>query len=349
MERLDRGIPEEEFDAYIEKFLAEKTFYFLPTTLDHLYKGGRIGRASHLMGTLLNIKPVLSIDEGVIDVYKKVRGLRQALEVMRDGMLERTAAGLHRLRQPVARPQPAGARATAGAARRASRTAISQIRLTSIVGPVIGTYVGPGRRSPLLHPGMSGAARGGLHYPFGSRLAARSTRVAAAWPPTSKRRPRPGRLDRPVAESARRGQDHRAAGCAGLGIETVGDLLLHLPFRHEPPSRLAERGGLWRRGGGDPAGAACCRAPSGRRPGGGSRCWRPWSRDDSGSVVAVWYNQAYLEPAFRERPEVLLQGRAGAAARRVHSSWSSGTRSWARRRRAATSWGWCPSTRAPPT
>ena len=75
MERLDRGTPEEEFEAYIARFLAEKTFYFLPTTLDYLYKGGRIGRASHLVGTLLNIKPVLSIDEGVIDVYKKVRGL----------------------------------------------------------------------------------------------------------------------------------------------------------------------------------------------------------------------------------------------------------------------------------
>ncbi len=30
--------------------------------------------------------------------------------------------------------------------------------------------------------------------------------------------------------------------------------------------------------------------------------------DESGSVVALWYNQSYLEPAFRERPEVLLKG-----------------------------------------
>ena len=51
VERLDRGIPEEEFEAYISKFVAGKTFYFLPTTLDYLFKGGRIGRASHLMGT----------------------------------------------------------------------------------------------------------------------------------------------------------------------------------------------------------------------------------------------------------------------------------------------------------
>ena len=143
VERLDRGTVEEEFDAYISKFVAEKTFYFLPTTLDQLWKGGRIGRASHLVGTLLNIKPVLSIDGGVIDVYRKVRGVRQALEVMRDGMLERTRPGLityvglsHALNQPVLEQL------------RQMVEDVSdrdiQIRLTSVVGSVIGTYVGPG-------------------------------------------------------------------------------------------------------------------------------------------------------------------------------------------------------------
>ena len=143
MERLDRGTPEEEFEAYIAKFLAEKGFYFLPTTLDYLFKGGRIGRASHLVGTILNIKPVLSIDGGVIDVFKKVRGVPQALEVMRDGVLEHTRPG-----RPVyaslshAYNEPAMLRL---------RDLLEQvddreIRLmpVSIVGPVIGTYVGPG-------------------------------------------------------------------------------------------------------------------------------------------------------------------------------------------------------------
>lgn len=39
MERIDRGTAKEEFDAYIEYFHANKTFLFLPTTLDYLYKG----------------------------------------------------------------------------------------------------------------------------------------------------------------------------------------------------------------------------------------------------------------------------------------------------------------------
>ena len=143
VERLDRGMPEEEFEAYITKFVAEKTFFFLPTTLDYLFKGGRIGKASHLVGTLLNIRPVLIIDEGIIDVYKKVRGLTQALEAMRDGVAERTKPGSpvylslsHALNLPVMNQL------------RGLLEAIEDRDLhfmpTSIVGPVIGTYVGPG-------------------------------------------------------------------------------------------------------------------------------------------------------------------------------------------------------------
>ncbi|MCE5253380.1 MAG: DegV family protein [Actinomycetia bacterium] len=142
IERIDRGIAEAELDAYIERFLKEKVFYFLPTTLDQLYKGGRIGRASHLVGGLLNIKPVLIIDEGVIDVYKKVRGVRQALEVMRDGLLEHTQPGStvyaslsHGLNEPVLAQLR---ELVEGITDRDVR-----IRLTSVVGAVIGTYVGP--------------------------------------------------------------------------------------------------------------------------------------------------------------------------------------------------------------
>lgn len=46
-----------------------------------MQKGGRIGKASAILGTLLNIKPVLSIDEeGVIYAVEKVRGQKKAME-----------------------------------------------------------------------------------------------------------------------------------------------------------------------------------------------------------------------------------------------------------------------------
>jgi DegV family protein with EDD domain len=143
VDRIGRGTTEAELDAYIDRFVKEKVFYFLPTTLDQLYKGGRIGRASHLVGGLLNIKPVLTIDEGVIDVHKKVRGLRQALEAMRDGVLENTQPGStiyaslsHGLNEPVVDQLR---ELIEGVTDRDIT-----IRLTSVVGSVIGTYVGPG-------------------------------------------------------------------------------------------------------------------------------------------------------------------------------------------------------------
>ena len=140
--RLDRGVSEEEFDAYIDKFVAEKTFYFLPTTLDQLYKGGRIGRASHLVGTLLNIKPVLTIEGGVIDVYKKVRGVRQALEVMRDGLIEHTKPGLTTYVSLSHGLNPQALEQLRELVLGVTDRTI-EIRLTSVVGAVIGTYVGP--------------------------------------------------------------------------------------------------------------------------------------------------------------------------------------------------------------
>ena len=92
---------------------------------------------------MLNIKPVLTIDDGVIDVYKKVRGLRQALEAMRDGLLEFTDPGStvfvslsHGLNEPVLEQMR---ELLAGVQDRDLR-----IQPTSIVGAVIGTYVGPG-------------------------------------------------------------------------------------------------------------------------------------------------------------------------------------------------------------
>ncbi|HWI55416.1 MAG TPA: DegV family protein [Desulfobacteria bacterium] len=59
----------------------EKTFLiFLVDTLDYLEKGGRIGKASAFLGTLLKIKPILALDDGHIVPIERVRGKTKALE-----------------------------------------------------------------------------------------------------------------------------------------------------------------------------------------------------------------------------------------------------------------------------
>lgn len=53
--------------------------YFLVDTLEYLQKGGRIGKAAAFLGSLLNIKPILTIDgDGEVASVDKVRGYKKA-------------------------------------------------------------------------------------------------------------------------------------------------------------------------------------------------------------------------------------------------------------------------------
>lgn len=71
------GKAAEEVVADTYDVIAKQKLYFLLDSLDNLHKGGRIGKASHLVGSLLNIKPVLSLGDGVITAYEKVRGHKE--------------------------------------------------------------------------------------------------------------------------------------------------------------------------------------------------------------------------------------------------------------------------------
>lgn len=56
--------------------------YFVLDTLDYVYRGGRIGRAAHLLGSLLNIKPVLTVRDGVMESYARFRTQNQAFDAL---------------------------------------------------------------------------------------------------------------------------------------------------------------------------------------------------------------------------------------------------------------------------
>ncbi|NLW92424.1 MAG: DegV family protein [Syntrophomonadaceae bacterium] len=59
-------------------------FYFVPETLEYLKKGGRMGTASALLGTILNIRPILTVDmkKGMTHLYEKARGTSAAIKRM---------------------------------------------------------------------------------------------------------------------------------------------------------------------------------------------------------------------------------------------------------------------------
>ena len=58
--------------------------YFLVDTLEYLQRGGRIGGAQALLGSLLQIKPILTFEDGRVNQFEKVRTHRQALTRLKE-------------------------------------------------------------------------------------------------------------------------------------------------------------------------------------------------------------------------------------------------------------------------
>ncbi|NLN86578.1 MAG: DegV family protein [Syntrophomonadaceae bacterium] len=114
--------------------------YFVPATLEYLKKGGRIGGAAALLGSLLQIKPILYLSHGKVDVLEKARGTKAALEtILEVGDREYQSRGLS---QAVVVNVVAEAKAAELAAEIRSRYGLEAP--ISPIGPVIGLHVGPG-------------------------------------------------------------------------------------------------------------------------------------------------------------------------------------------------------------
>jgi len=74
------GKTRDEIVDYVTKLRQETKLYFLVDTLEYLHKGGRIAKASAVFGSLLNIKPILGIDdEGEVYAVDRVRGQKRAM------------------------------------------------------------------------------------------------------------------------------------------------------------------------------------------------------------------------------------------------------------------------------
>jgi DegV family protein with EDD domain len=76
----------------IEAMAKRCRIYFLVATLDYLIRGGRIGGAQALVGSLLQIKPILTFHEGRVDQYDRARTMRHALERLKQIVCEQYPA-----------------------------------------------------------------------------------------------------------------------------------------------------------------------------------------------------------------------------------------------------------------
>jgi len=81
--RLERGTSDDEVEALVERYRDNHGLLFTVDTLEYLARGGRIGRAAALAGSLLNVKPILTIEDGEVVPLKRVRGESKALAEFR--------------------------------------------------------------------------------------------------------------------------------------------------------------------------------------------------------------------------------------------------------------------------
>ncbi len=86
MELVEDGYSAAEIKEILEADKENMTIYIAVETLEFLKKGGRITATTAALGTLLNIKPVLRLGVGVLDTYKKCRGMRKAKNEMLETM-----------------------------------------------------------------------------------------------------------------------------------------------------------------------------------------------------------------------------------------------------------------------
>ncbi len=117
--------------------------YFIVDTLEYLRRGGRIGPASALIGSVLNIKPILSISDGLIKPHDKVRTKRKAI----NHILHELRAGVPNPRDPVLiGVMHAAAELEMAPLEDAVRGLFDNVQRAIIgeIGPVLGTHAGPG-------------------------------------------------------------------------------------------------------------------------------------------------------------------------------------------------------------
>ncbi|HAU31007.1 MAG: DegV family protein [Desulfotomaculum sp. 46_296] len=135
------GKSKQEVIGAIRKMIEKMEIFFVVETLEYLARGGRIGKAQAFIGTILNVRPILTIKEGIVHPYEKVRGKTRSIDRLVQLVSERAAqkpvicsfihsadpAGLEELRT----------KATA-------KLNLLHPPIESELGAVVGTHAGPG-------------------------------------------------------------------------------------------------------------------------------------------------------------------------------------------------------------
>jgi len=140
-EMLAEGKGLAEVMAELERIRDDHIIRFMVATLDYLRKNGRIGGAEAFLGNLLNIKPILTVNNGVVDAAGRARGEKRALKEMVKTFKE-WSAGRDKVRVFFLYTGAEGA--VENLRREILALEGTEEVYTSEIGAVIASHVGPG-------------------------------------------------------------------------------------------------------------------------------------------------------------------------------------------------------------
>ncbi len=149
-EAAQRQMPVEKAVEITEKSTVNTFSVFAVDTLEFLQRNGRIGKAASLLGSLLQIKPILYADpEGMVAPYDKVRGRSQIIPSLVKAAIKNVSPG-----------KPVNLSVVHTGAEESARALLEELRThyeiadlhLGMVGPAIGAHIGPGAVGLMIQP-----------------------------------------------------------------------------------------------------------------------------------------------------------------------------------------------------
>lgn len=135
LQTIDNGGDFDEARRAAERAMAGVRIFFAVGTLEYLAKSGRIGRAQRLVGTALNVRPVLKIEDGQVVPHKRARGRNRQMAAIVDEVQPAVEAGKTLYLGHVAAREQLD--------ELCGKLGVKDPRVANI-GGVVGSHVGPG-------------------------------------------------------------------------------------------------------------------------------------------------------------------------------------------------------------
>jgi DegV family protein with EDD domain len=140
VELAGRGVSAAEIARILADRAADLNLFVALDTLEYLKRGGRISGAQAAIGTLLSVKPIITIKDGAVEATERVRTRSKAHERVIELLTARPVERLAILSTPPSEPEPFREEVIA---RMPGGVDPAQVSI-QVVGPSVGPHLGPG-------------------------------------------------------------------------------------------------------------------------------------------------------------------------------------------------------------